>query len=214
MGDDAPLAVLSERPRPLSAYFRQRFAQVTNPPIDSLRERKVMALDTYIGPRGNLLVEDPRAGRADPPAERRHRPKRSSTRSRRSISGRLQARRRSRRSSPCQRRTAGWRALTRARPIVADGRSGGRDGATVIVLSDRGIDASTRRADAAGGRRGPSRPDPRRAAHAGRSRLRDRRGLGRPPARLPDRLRRVGGPSVPGAAARPAASPARAATRS
>jgi glutamate synthase domain-containing protein 2/glutamate synthase domain-containing protein 1/glutamate synthase domain-containing protein 3 len=59
MGDDAPLAVLSEKVRPLSAYFRQRFAQVTNPAIDSLRERKIMALDAYLGPRGNLLVEDP-----------------------------------------------------------------------------------------------------------------------------------------------------------
>ena len=57
MGDDAPLAVLSEVPRPLTAYFRQRFAQVTNPAIDSLRERRVMALDTFVGPRGNLLAE-------------------------------------------------------------------------------------------------------------------------------------------------------------
>jgi glutamate synthase domain-containing protein 2/glutamate synthase domain-containing protein 1/glutamate synthase domain-containing protein 3 len=57
MGDDAPLAVLSERPRPLHAFFRQRFAQVTNPAIDSLRERKVMALDSFIGRRGNLLEE-------------------------------------------------------------------------------------------------------------------------------------------------------------
>jgi glutamate synthase (NADPH/NADH) large chain/glutamate synthase (ferredoxin) len=57
MGDDAPLAVLSELPRPLSAYFRQRFAQVTNPPIDSLRERSVLSLDTFIGERGNLLTE-------------------------------------------------------------------------------------------------------------------------------------------------------------
>jgi len=57
MGDDAPLAVLSEMPRPLSAYFRQRFAQVTNPPIDSLRERVVLSLDSFIGARGNLLVE-------------------------------------------------------------------------------------------------------------------------------------------------------------
>ena len=58
MGDDAPLAVLSARPRPVSAFFRQRFAQVTNPPIDSLRERKVMSLDAYVGPRANVLVED------------------------------------------------------------------------------------------------------------------------------------------------------------
>jgi len=57
MGDDAPLAVLSGRPRPLHAFFRQRFAQVTNPAIDSLRERKVMALDSFIGRRCNLLDE-------------------------------------------------------------------------------------------------------------------------------------------------------------
>ncbi len=62
MGDDAPLAVLSEVPRPVTAYFRQRFAQVTNPPIDSLRERSVMALDTWLGPRGNVLEASP--GRA------------------------------------------------------------------------------------------------------------------------------------------------------
>lgn len=55
MGDDAPLAVLSTTPRPVTSYFRQRFAQVTNPAIDSLRERRVMALDTYLGKRGNLL---------------------------------------------------------------------------------------------------------------------------------------------------------------
>ena len=59
MGDDAPLAVLSDVTRPITAYFRQRFAQVTNPAIDSLRERRVMALDTFIGPRGNLLDETP-----------------------------------------------------------------------------------------------------------------------------------------------------------
>ncbi|MGH2614977.1 MAG: glutamate synthase large subunit [Thermomicrobiales bacterium] len=63
MGDDAPLAVLSERPRPLHAFFRQRFAQVTNPAIDSLRERKVMALDSFIGRRGNLLEETPAQAR-------------------------------------------------------------------------------------------------------------------------------------------------------
>ena len=63
MGDDAPLAILSERPRPLHAYFRQRFAQVTNPAIDSLRERQVMALDSFIGRRGNMLVESPEQAR-------------------------------------------------------------------------------------------------------------------------------------------------------
>ncbi|HEY3080309.1 MAG TPA: glutamate synthase large subunit [Chloroflexota bacterium] len=59
MGDDAPLAVLSRKSRVLYAYFRQRFAQVTNPPIDPLREAIVMSLDAYLGRRGSLLDETP-----------------------------------------------------------------------------------------------------------------------------------------------------------
>lgn len=55
MGDDTPLAVLSERYRGLSHYFRQRFSQVTNPPIDSLRETQVMTLSTRLGNLGNIL---------------------------------------------------------------------------------------------------------------------------------------------------------------
>lgn len=62
MGDDAPLAILSDKPRGLAEYFRQRFAQVTNPPIDPLRERAVMALDTYLGPRAGLLAAGPAPG--------------------------------------------------------------------------------------------------------------------------------------------------------
>ncbi len=55
MGNDAPLAVLSERSKPLYDYFRQLFAQVTNPPIDPIREAVVMSLVSFIGPRPNLL---------------------------------------------------------------------------------------------------------------------------------------------------------------
>ncbi|MFM9268275.1 glutamate synthase-related protein [Tychonema sp. BBK16] len=55
MGDDIPLAVLSEKPQLLYNYFKQRFAQVTNPPIDPLREGMVMSLTVNIGLRGNLL---------------------------------------------------------------------------------------------------------------------------------------------------------------
>jgi glutamate synthase (ferredoxin) len=58
MGDDTPLAVLSSRPHLLYNYFKQRFAQVTNPPIDPLREKLVMSLQMQLGRRGNLLVED------------------------------------------------------------------------------------------------------------------------------------------------------------
>jgi glutamate synthase (NADPH/NADH) large chain len=58
MGDDTPLAVLSNRSRPLYSYFRQLFAQVTNPPIDPIREQLVMSLVSFIGPRPNLLSPD------------------------------------------------------------------------------------------------------------------------------------------------------------
>ncbi|MEB3324282.1 MAG: glutamate synthase large subunit [Cyanobacteriota bacterium] len=59
MGDDIPLAVLSSRPHLLYDYFKQRFAQVTNPPIDPLRERLVMSLDMHLGRRGSALRPDP-----------------------------------------------------------------------------------------------------------------------------------------------------------
>jgi glutamate synthase (NADPH/NADH) large chain/glutamate synthase (ferredoxin) len=59
MGNDAALAVLSDRPQLLFAYFKQLFAQVTNPPIDPLREELVMSLMNFVGPERNLLAETP-----------------------------------------------------------------------------------------------------------------------------------------------------------
>lgn len=59
MGDDIPLAVLSSYPRLLPTYFKQRFAQVTNPPIDPIREWAVMSLAAGLGPERNLLEEGP-----------------------------------------------------------------------------------------------------------------------------------------------------------
>ncbi|HEY3489291.1 MAG TPA: glutamate synthase large subunit [Candidatus Deferrimicrobiaceae bacterium] len=59
MGDDSALAVLSNRPQLLFRYFKQLFAQVTNPPIDPLREELVMSLNTFIGREKNLLEETP-----------------------------------------------------------------------------------------------------------------------------------------------------------
>ncbi len=56
MGNDAALACLSDQPRMLYDYFHQIFAQVTNPPIDSIREDVIMSLECYIGPEGNLLA--------------------------------------------------------------------------------------------------------------------------------------------------------------
>jgi glutamate synthase domain-containing protein 1 len=59
MGNDAALTVLSDRPKVLYNYFKQLFAQVTNPPIDPIREELVMSLVSFIGPRPNLLALDP-----------------------------------------------------------------------------------------------------------------------------------------------------------
>ena len=63
MGVDVPLAVLSERPQLLYRYFKQHFAQVTNPPIDPLREEIVMSLVSCVGGEGNLLEATPKQGR-------------------------------------------------------------------------------------------------------------------------------------------------------
>ena len=63
MGNDAALAVLSRKPQLLFAYFKQLFAQVTNPPIDPIREELVMSLMTYIGNKGNILAETPEHAR-------------------------------------------------------------------------------------------------------------------------------------------------------
>ena len=60
MGGDTPLACLSDRPQPLFHYFKQLFAQVTNPPIDPIREEMVMSLISYIGTERNILDETPR----------------------------------------------------------------------------------------------------------------------------------------------------------
>ncbi len=75
MGNDTPLAVLSEQPRILYDYFHQLFAQVTNPPLDAIREELVTALTSYVGRQGNLLAEGPelcRMLRADRPLITEH----------------------------------------------------------------------------------------------------------------------------------------------
>ena len=63
MGTDSPLPMLSDKPQPLFNYFKQLFAQVTNPPIDPIREELVMSLTTYIGNHPNILEETPEHAR-------------------------------------------------------------------------------------------------------------------------------------------------------
>ncbi|MBK6805342.1 MAG: glutamate synthase subunit alpha [Betaproteobacteria bacterium] len=67
MGNDAALPVLSDRPKVFYNYFKQLFAQVTNPPIDPIREELVMSLVSFIGPRPNLLAVDYEPGVTEPP---------------------------------------------------------------------------------------------------------------------------------------------------
>jgi glutamate synthase (NADPH) large chain len=59
MGNDTPLAVLSDKPQLLHSYFKQLFAQVTNPPVDAIREEIIMAVETAVGPEVNLLEATP-----------------------------------------------------------------------------------------------------------------------------------------------------------
>ncbi len=63
MGTDTPLAVLSERPQLLYNYFKQLFAQVTNPPVDAIREELIMSTDTTVGPEANMLEPAPECAR-------------------------------------------------------------------------------------------------------------------------------------------------------
>ncbi|GIN72618.1 glutamate synthase [NADPH] large chain [Bacillus sp. J14TS2] len=60
MGYDAPLAILSNQPQPLFHYFKQKFAQVTNPPLDAIREEIVTSVEVLLGPEGNLLELNPK----------------------------------------------------------------------------------------------------------------------------------------------------------
>jgi glutamate synthase (ferredoxin) len=63
MGTDTPLAVLSDKPQLLYNYFKQLFAQVTNPPVDAIREELIMSMDQFIGPEQNLLEPTPQSAR-------------------------------------------------------------------------------------------------------------------------------------------------------
>lgn len=136
MGTDTPLAVLSDRPQLLYNYFKQLFAQVTNPPIDSTREYMVMSTYNYVGAWGNILQQTPEhchMVRLKHPI----------------ITNRELAKLRHLRHGNCWSRTIpilfdvrqGEAGLQKAMAEVCRaGAQACRDGASILILSDRGVD--------------------------------------------------------------------------
>ena len=187
MGNDLSLAVLSDSHPPLFSYFKQLFAQVTNPPIDPIREAIVMSVSTGVGSERNLLDETPEHasqlgdGDADP----------AQPRAREAAPGRLRDLPR-----PHARHHVADRRGPRghgegARPPVRRGRPGARRGRQrADPVRPRGRARAGRHARAAGRRRRPPPPRARGHAAAGRPRARVRRAARGPSLRDADRLRR------------------------
>ena len=142
MGTDTPLAVLSDKSQLLFNYFKQLFAQVTNPPIDPIREEMVMSAETTIGAEQNLFEEiaaslPPASAQAADPHQRRTRKDQAAQRRRASRTITLPT------LYPRRRRRSG--TARRARPALPRGASDAiEEGYTIIVLSDRGVNAELR----------------------------------------------------------------------
>ena len=141
MGNDTPIAALSERPQLLFNYFKQVFAQVTNPPIDSIREDSVMSLISTVGAERNVLEETPgarapaRARAADPVGRgaREDPPDRPPVAARRD--DRLHVRAAARTATTLAAGDA--RCAARSTGIRAEAAAAVRGGASILVLSDR-----------------------------------------------------------------------------
>ncbi|MBN2576148.1 MAG: glutamate synthase large subunit [Deltaproteobacteria bacterium] len=138
MGTDTPLAVLSDRPQSLSSYFKQLFAQVTNPPVDAIREELIMASGTTIGPERNLFDPQPEsAHQIDLPGPVLWN---GETEQLRGLDGRAQSRGFLSCTLPTLFRAAGGEpALREALDKLCDKAAEGvREGCGVVILSDRG----------------------------------------------------------------------------
>ncbi len=178
MGTDTPISALSDRPKLLHTYFKQNFAQVTNPPIDPIREELVMSLVTFIGPRPNLLDLEGTSKQKRLEAAPAHPHQRESGAHPRHRRGRRQpvphgdARHHlSRREGRLRHGTGAGQAL----PARRGGRARGREHHRPVRPGDRrGAHSDP---FAARHQRGASSFDPLRLADIGRSRGRNRRGL-------------------------------------
>ena len=193
MGTDTPVAVLSEKPRLLFDYFQQLFAQVTNPPLDAIREELVTSLSATLGPEGNLLDPTPASCRQVVAAD---------ARSSRTTSWPSSSTSTTTASSPASSRspsTACSRSPRAARACAVRSTTSGRkvsatpiaDGAKIIILSDRHSNAELAPIPAllltVGG---APPPHPGEDPHPGRPHRRDRRGPRGAPHGAAARLRR------------------------
>ncbi len=139
MGNDAPPAPLSERPQLLYNYFRQLFAQVTNPPIDPIRERLVMSLVSNLGPESNLFEESPSHARklqVDAPLLTDEELQRVRALDR----GGLRASTVSLLFEVTDGRSPAERLERAIERVQRDAERAVRDGAALLILSDRGVD--------------------------------------------------------------------------
>ena len=199
MGNDTPISALSDRPKPLFTYFKQNFAQVTNPPIDPIREELVMSLVSIIGPRPNLFdlqgmastkrleVRQPILTDADLEKIR-------------SISDVADTHFKSRTLDTTFHAGFGAAGMEQVLDeLCARAEGAVREGVNIIILSDRmaGSDRIPIPSLLGLRRRAPS-SDPHGIAHLGRSRRRIRRAARSASLRLSGRLRRRGDQSVSG----------------
>ncbi len=194
MGTDTPISALSNKSKLLYSYFKQNFAQVTNPPIDSIREELVMSLVSFIGPRPNVLDLDRRRQAPAPrsaPADPHQRGSGKDPRHRRHGGQPVPVRRRW--TSPIRwpKAPRAWRrALDQ---LFSDAEMAVHSGDNIIILSDRGMSRERVAIPAAArhGGRAPS-PDPQGPPHLGGPRGRNRRSARNPPFLRSCRLRRRG----------------------
>ncbi len=142
MGNDTPLAVLSNRAMPLTSYFKQLFAQVTNPPIDPIREELVMSLVSFIGPRPNLLGLDETEPRKRLEVQQPVLSPEDMEKIRH-IADYTDKTFRSCTLNSCYAAAQGAAGMAPALDkLCADAEQSVHDGCNIIILSDRGMDAS------------------------------------------------------------------------
>ena len=145
MGNDTPLAVLSDRPQLLYNYFKQLFAQVTNPPIDAIREEIIMSVDTTIGPERNLLEPTPLSAHqiklADADPDQRRAGEAAHARHAEGPLRRLGLQVAHAPDPVPRRPRAAPASSARWTSSAAQAAAAIRDGINILILSDRGVDA-------------------------------------------------------------------------